>query len=137
MRATRKIVVTEADEQRLRNMLSQYGKGRDAQVAERLETELMDAEVVSADVLPPDVVSMDSVVVYEDDRGRRSQVKLVFPDVVADEPRVSVLAPVGSALLGVAVGETIEWPLPNGRTKKLRVLEIRYQPEAAGKEPVT
>lgn len=132
MSPMRKIMVTDADEQRLRRMLD-HVDGRDAQVAERLESELMDAEVVAADALPPDVVSMDSVVVYEDDRGHRSRVKLVYPDVVADEPRVSVLAPVGTALLGVTVGETVEWPLPNGRTKKLRVLEITYQPEAAGR----
>jgi regulator of nucleoside diphosphate kinase len=47
---------------------------------------------------------------------------------------VSVLAPVGSALLGLSVGQSIEWPLPGGRTMTLRVLEVTYQPEASRKQ---
>ncbi|HEU4582935.1 MAG TPA: GreA/GreB family elongation factor [Polyangiaceae bacterium] len=52
--------------------------------------------------------------------------------VTAARGRISVLAPVGSALLGLAVGETIEWPLPAGQAKRLRVVEVVYQPEQAG-----
>ena len=47
---------------------------------------------------------------------------------------VSVLAPVGSALLGLSVGQSIEWPLPGGRKMMLRVLEVLYQPEATRKQ---
>ncbi|MGH7001438.1 MAG: GreA/GreB family elongation factor [Stellaceae bacterium] len=45
---------------------------------------------------------------------------------------VSVLSPVGSALLGLSIGQTIDWPLPHGRLKRIRVVEVVYQPEAAG-----
>jgi regulator of nucleoside diphosphate kinase len=129
----RKITVTDIDEQRLRRLIELRAGGRDAELVERLEAELEHAEVVRASAVPPDVVTMDSVVVYEDDRGRRTQVKLVYPDTVADEPRVSVLAPVGSALLGLSIGDAIDWPLPNGRTRRLRVVDVLYQPESARK----
>jgi regulator of nucleoside diphosphate kinase len=58
---------------------------------------------------------------------------LVYPrDADGSAHKVSVLAPVGSALLGLRVGETIDWPMPGGRSARLQVLAIRYQPEAAG-----
>jgi regulator of nucleoside diphosphate kinase len=58
---------------------------------------------------------------------------LVFPrDADGSADKVSILAPVGSALLGLRFGDSIEWPIPGGRTIRLRVLSIQYQPEAAG-----
>jgi regulator of nucleoside diphosphate kinase len=58
---------------------------------------------------------------------------LVYPkDVGGEYERISVLAPVGRALLGLAVGETMEWPLPASQAKRLRVVEVVYQPEQAG-----
>jgi len=61
-----------------------------------------------------------------------SEISLVFPrHADAEQGRISILAPVGTALLGLAVGATIEWPIPDGRTRRLRVLAIEYQPEAA------
>ena len=52
--------------------------------------------------------------------------------VMASPGKVSILAPVGSALLGLRTGQAIDWPMPGGNSTRLRVLEIRYQPEAAG-----
>jgi regulator of nucleoside diphosphate kinase len=69
----------------------------------------------------------------DEESNRESEVTLVFPgqaDVESD--RISVLAPVGSALLGLSVGDSIHWPLPNARTRQLRVIAVTYQPEAAG-----
>ena len=61
------------------------------------------------------------------------ELTLVFPrDANADAHRVSILAPVGSALLGLQVGDAIDWPMPGGRSARLQVLAVRYQPEAAG-----
>jgi regulator of nucleoside diphosphate kinase len=66
--------------------------------------------------------------------GKEFELTLVYPDDAhITHGAVSVLAPVGSALLGLSVGQSIEWPLPGGRKMNLRVLEVTYQPEAARK----
>jgi regulator of nucleoside diphosphate kinase len=58
---------------------------------------------------------------------------LVYPfEADASAGRISVLAPVGTALLGLVVGQTIEWPMPSGQSRRLRVVAVPYQPEAAG-----
>jgi regulator of nucleoside diphosphate kinase len=60
-------------------------------------------------------------------------VTLVYPrDADPHSNKVSILAPVGAALIGLSVGETIDWPMPNGRRKRLRLEAILYQPEAHG-----
>ena len=85
------------------------------------------AVVVEPTKIPPDVVTMNSRVRFEDlDTG-------VYPkDADVNEGRVSVLAPVGSALLGLSVGQSIQWPLPGEKNRHLRVVSVTYQPEAAG-----
>ena len=58
---------------------------------------------------------------------------LVYPSATfGTEGRVSILAPIGGALLGLSVGDSIEWPVPGGRSRRLRVMAVRYQPEAEG-----
>ena len=101
--------------------------------SESLETELHRAIVVDPRAIPADVVTMNSQVVYEDcETSVQRTVTVVYPkDADAGSGRVSVLAPIGSALLGLRVGQAIEWPVPTG-TKRIRVVEIRYQPEASG-----
>ena len=124
-----KIIVTDTDLERLMSVVDQ----NDTSASAALEAELQRATVVKPGVVPPDVVTMDSEVVYEDiDTRTQRQVRLVYPkDADASRGRVSVLAPIGSALLGLRVGQSIEWVVPNGR-KRIRVVEIRYQPEASG-----
>jgi regulator of nucleoside diphosphate kinase len=77
---------------------------------------------------------MNSDVVYEDvETGARRSVRVVYPkDSDAASGRVSVLAPIGAALLGLRVGQEIDWRVPTG-VKRIRVAEVRYQPEAAGR----
>jgi regulator of nucleoside diphosphate kinase len=77
---------------------------------------------------------MNSLVSFEDlETGERSQVTLVYPSATSGtEGRVSILAPIGSALLGLSVGDAIEWPVPGGRSRRLRVTAVHYQPEAEG-----
>ena len=84
--------------------------------------------------MPDDVITMNSTARFRDETtGDERELTLVYPrDVDGSADKLSILAPVGSALLGLRVGHRIEWPLPGGRTTALQVLSIRYQPEAAG-----
>ena len=102
-----------------------------------LRGELERAEVVEPADLPKDVISMNStaqVRVEDAELGTHEhELTLVYPrDADGSANKVSIFAPVGSALLGLRTGDTIDWPLPGGRSARLQVLAIRYQPEAAG-----
>ena len=102
-----------------------------------LRGELERADVVEPAQVPADVMTMNSTArVRVDDAefgSHEHELTLVYPrDADGSAHKVSVLAPVGSALLGLRVGEAIDWPMPGGRTARLEVLEIRYQPESAG-----
>ena len=134
MTSEQSLIVTETDLERLRHVIDHHGGGRMAELAEMLDLELARAEVVASEAVPADVVTMNSTVLFEDEgTGERRQVTLVYPkDVSTDEGKISVLAPIGSALLGLSVGQSITWPLPGGRTKRLRIIAVPYQPEAAG-----
>ena len=83
--------------------------------------------------IPADVITMNSTARFMDETsGKEFELTLVYPDdaLMSSDGTVSVLAPVGSALLGLSVGQAIEWPLPGGRKMSLRVLAVTYQPEA-------
>lgn len=102
--------------------------------AQALAAELARAHVVAPEQMPADVVTMNSRIDFIDETsGGRRSLTLVYPqDADAAHHRVSVLAPVGSALLGLRIGDAIDWPAPSGTTLRLRVAAIGYQPEAAG-----
>lgn len=99
-----------------------------------LEAELQRAGVVEPADVPPTVVTMNSKVRFAiEGAGNEFCLTLVYPkDIDGSAERISVLAPVGSALLGLSVGDELEWPRPGGGMTKVRVVEIVYQPEAAG-----
>jgi len=80
------------------------------------------------------VVSMNSSAdCVDESNGKHHTLTLVYPkDADADSGKISVLAPVGSALLGLRVGQSIDWPGQAGKTHRLKVTAIHYQPEAAG-----
>lgn len=123
------ITVTSLDLERLEQLICNC----DAEVVERLDAELARAEVVSQREIAEDVVTMNSEVVYEDtSSGVQRTVRIVYPkDADAERGRISVLAPLGSALLGLRVGQTIDWRMPNGK-RRVRVVAVPYQPEASG-----
>ena len=123
------LTITTTDLARLQAVV----ETNDSHGSELLDLELHRARVVEPRAVPADVVTMNSDVVYEDcDTSERRQVRICYPrDANAMAGKVSVLAPIGSALLGLRVGQSITWPLPH-RTKRVRVVEIRYQPEARG-----
>ena len=99
-----------------------------------LYEELARATVVAPEKVPPGVVTMNSLVRCVDDAtGKTFELSLVYPSQAdISKGKISILAPVGSALLGLSCGQTIEWPIPAGHTIRLRVLEVLYQPESNG-----
>lgn len=125
------ITITRLDLQRLERLLdSQEAGGPDSAALER---ELARAQVVGHDEVPPGVVTMNSRVhCREEGSGKDYHLTLVYPQDAGADGRVSVLAPVGSALLGLSVGQHIDWPGPGGKLIKLTLLAVEYQPEAAG-----
>lgn len=132
--ATPALRITAEDMERLRTIVELALEGSRAAAAEQLELELDRAVVVPQGQIPPDVVTMRSRILFEDvETGRRREATLVYPEEASiEQSRVSILAPVGVAVLGLKVGDTIEWPLPQGRVARLRIVEVLYQPEAAG-----
>jgi regulator of nucleoside diphosphate kinase len=132
------IYLTTSDRQRLLALVEGYRlQGReDGSTLERLEEEIDRAVVVDAQEIPPDVVTLDSRVVLSDlDTGEQLVFTLVLPSRSnVDAGRISVLAPLGTAVLGYRAGDDIEWEVPAGR-RRLRVQSVTYQPEAAERQP--
>lgn len=131
----RKIFITEFDKKRLEELIAvaeEFG-GHDRKDLAALAGELARAKVVSAKEVPPDVVTMNSKVVLRDiDTSEEMTLVLVFPkDADINAGAISILAPVGMAILGYAKGDVIEWPVPS-RIRRISIKEILYQPEAAG-----
>ena len=117
----------------------EYPWFRSARVEEILNVELLDGELSRARVVPPaevppDVVTMNSRLRYVNHAtGGSRTVTLVYPSEANFEAgRLSILTPVGCALLGLAVGQAIDWTMPNRQLRKFVVEELLYQPEAAG-----
>lgn len=131
MNSTPTITITRLDLQRLERLLDsldEFGPG-----AKALQAELDRAEVVGHDEVPAGVVTMNSRVhCREESSGKDYHLTLVYPQDAGGDGKVSILAPVGSALLGLSVGQHIDWPVPGGKQLKLTLLEVEYQPEAAG-----
>jgi regulator of nucleoside diphosphate kinase len=128
-----RIVLTSRDFDRLEALLGSLPPNGFPDKA-NLESELQRAEIVAPGDIPPDVVTMNSTVRFRiADSSEDLHLKLVYPKDVGSEPdRISVLAPIGSALLGLAVGDELEWPRPGGGMTKVRVVEVVYQPERSG-----
>lgn len=126
------LLISRLDCERIENLLEQPS-------AQSLDTtalreELARAQVVEPEAMPADVITMNATARFRDaDSGEEREMTLVYPrDAHGEADRVSILAPVGSALLGLRVGQEIDWQVPGGRRIRLQVLSIRYQPEAAG-----
>lgn len=127
------ITLSSFDVARLESLLDSPAL-RQLPAAQALADELDRATVLPPEGMPHDVVTMNSIVSCRDRRsGELHRLTLVFPrDADVAKQRISVLAPVGAALLGLRIGQDIDWPAPDGRTLELQVEAIHYQPEAAG-----
>ena len=128
---TRVIYITEADMKRLRPLIEGVKNSRDD--LRGLQAELAHARVVTPADVPPDVITMNSKARLRDlDTGEEMVFTLVFPgNASIEHDRISVVAPIGTAMLGHRVGDEFEWEVPAGSVR-LRVEEVLYQPEAAG-----
>ena len=128
-----KIMISSLDAERLAILLETLSQnafpGRDD-----LEAELARAEVVDPEEIPPTVVTMNSTVRFRvESSAEEFCLTLVYPkDVDTSGEKISILAPVGSALLGLAQGDEIEWPKPGGGVLRVRIMEVTYQPERSG-----
>lgn len=132
------ITVSSLDADRLYHLIdslpARFFNGED-----KLETELARANVVSPSAVPPTIVTMNSTVKFAIEskqlaaKQNEFELTLVYPkDMDASGKKISILAPVGSALLGLSQGDEIEWPKPGGGLLKVTIKEIVYQPEREG-----
>ena len=133
----RKIIMTAADHAELDAVIRFTGKVSDRRRAElaALENELKRAEIVASEEIPPDVITMNSRAELLDlESKERMQFTLVLPhDADIEEGKISVLAALGTAMIGYRNGDTFEWPVPYGR-RRLKVTAVHFQPEASLKK---
>jgi regulator of nucleoside diphosphate kinase len=124
------------DYNRLRTLLSRISRGPHAEEAgiDTLEEILDLARVVNPEKVPGNVVTMNSRVQYEDlHTHARGTATIVYPaDAEPTAGKISVLSPVGAALLGESEGSEIELPLPHNQKRRIRIDRVLYQPEAQG-----
>jgi regulator of nucleoside diphosphate kinase len=128
------IQVTTWDYRRLSAVVDAYRLRGCHALIDLLAEELDRAELVEPAAVPRDVVTMHSCVKFiDDDTGEVRTVTLAYPgEEDSRQGKISVITPVGSALIGLRAGATMAWRTLDGRTKRLSVLEIRHQPEAHG-----
>lgn len=125
------ITISSMDLHRLEQLLEDLPANAFPGMAE-LEAELSRGQVAEPADMPPDVVSMNSKLRFSVD-GQEYTKTLVYPAKLSDsDQQISVMAPVGSALLGMQEGKSIDWPRPGGGTMHVRVEQIVYQPEREG-----
>lgn len=129
------IYITEPDYERLSGLIetTRERNGVDKEYLNTLEAELERAQVVDPKQISADVITMRSRVRLKDlVSGEANTYSLVFPkEANFSEGKISVLAPIGTAILGYKRGDTIEWPVPAG-VRRFTVDKVLYQPEAAG-----
>lgn len=128
-----KIVISSLDAVRLEKLMESLPDhafpGKDD-----LEAELARAEIVDPKDMPPTVVTMNSIVRFKiESSSEEFNLTLVYPqDADTSGGTISILAPVGSALLGLSKGDEIEWPKPGGGMFRVRIEDVTYQPERSG-----
>lgn len=135
MAAKGKIYITDFDLKRLRGLINHAKESWDKRAIQHLdalEEELDRAEVVKPEEIPPDVITMNSTFRLKDlQSGEETAYTLVFPGTSDSlNRRISVLAPIGIAVLGYRVSDTVEWEVPAG-LKQFKVQRVLYQPEVA------
>ena len=130
------ICISSRDFERIENLLDALPQSY-SDVKTRLFAELGRADVVDSSLMPPDVVTMNSRVTFTVlSTGQEITSTLVYPDdkisQINSGDRLSILSPVGTALLGLSEGSEIEWPVDLNKNTRVRIDAIDYQPERSG-----
>lgn len=128
-----KVIISSLDAERLENIIASL-PAKAFPGKEALEAELDRATIVEPGKVPSSVVTMNSKVRFAVESSQEEFcLTLVYPkDIDASGEKISILAPVGSALLGLSEGDEIEWPKPGGGMLRVRIKEVIYQPEREG-----
>ena len=129
-------VITELDAARIRELGSRLpggGQGLRA-LNDLIDMVTAEAEIVPGSDIPPDIVTVNSRVTFRDElTDTVHTVTVVYPeDFSIDQRRISLLSPVGRALLGRRVGDAVRLGMPDGSERRIRLLQLHYQPEAEG-----
>ncbi|HHY28499.1 MAG TPA: nucleoside diphosphate kinase regulator [Desulfitobacterium dehalogenans] len=133
---SRKISITAVDRERLLKLINkerEFGTAKNKDYLKDLEHELNGADVVPSEGIPSNAITMNSKILLKDlETGEETIYTLVYPeDADLLEDKISILAPVGTAILGYREGDIIDWKVPGG-VVRLKVEKLLYQPEAAG-----
>ena len=125
--------ITDLDEVRLMNLLRRQFGAAPPPLAQSLLAVLDHADVVAPQAIAADVVTMGSRVALALASGETRELSVVYPeDANADEARMSILSPIGAALLGAHVGDAVSWQGTGGAATQAKVQAVLFQPEAAG-----
>ena len=126
------IIISEQDLNRLETMLEHQTVL--TSTMKHLEDELARAEVVEPQNVPSDVVTMNAkVLITVAPATESTEITLVYPhDFKGEKGQVNIIAPIGAAILGLAEGQDIEWPQPDGHMMKVKIEKVLYQPEREG-----
>lgn len=129
------IVVSEIDYERLMGLATNVSE-RLEEIAEELMAELDRAKVVPAKRLPQDVIHMGSTVEFRSNDGQERRVTLVYPgEADIAQGKISILTPIGTALIGLAPGQSISWTARDGKQHELNVLSVSNAVEVAAATP--
>lgn len=133
MKVRPEIIISTVDSERLEKLLDSLPNNEFIGKVE-LESELARAKIVKPKDVPPTVVTMNSTVRFKvASSNDEFELRLVYPkDSDLSGKTLSILAPIGSALLGLSQGDEIEWPKPGGGVLRVQIHEVAYQPERSG-----
>ncbi len=133
MNKSKTIIVTQADYNKLMDLIQSLSHEERASrpALKELESELQRAEVTSDEDVPDDTITLNSRAILEDVQSKdQLDLTVVMPeDADIDTGKISILAPLGTAMLGYRVGDEFEWEIPAGRTR-YRIVSLAFQPEA-------
>jgi regulator of nucleoside diphosphate kinase len=131
------IIVTSRDHAELNSVIAVTGKvsHRVKWELRLLENELKSARIVAPEEVPPDVITINTRAEFLDlETGERLEFTVVLPiDANINDGKISVLAPLGTAMLGYRVGDEFVWHVPHG-LRRLKVIKLHFQPEASLKK---